>query len=123
MVSDEGKFSSKFSTDIKAGHYQLYCYSDIVRHQLVGDAYAPLLRTVPIRENQLAETELKERSLQCRSSNRIQIDRHLLSIFLNMALLHHKSSECSMAELDSFSAPMTQLSIEEKLFTVVLPMY
>ncbi|KAF0044788.1 hypothetical protein F2P81_003946 [Scophthalmus maximus] len=49
-------------------------------------------------------------------------DRHTsFKFFLNMALLHHKSSECSMAELDLFSAPMTQLSIEEKQFTEVLP--
>ncbi|KAF0039346.1 hypothetical protein F2P81_007581 [Scophthalmus maximus] len=41
--------SAPYPADIKAGHYQLYCYSDIVRHQLVGDAYAPLLRTVPIQ--------------------------------------------------------------------------
>ncbi|KAF0032063.1 hypothetical protein F2P81_016618 [Scophthalmus maximus] len=41
--------SAPYPADIKAGHYQLNCYSDIVRHQLVGDAYAPLLRTVPIQ--------------------------------------------------------------------------
>ncbi|KAF0036502.1 hypothetical protein F2P81_001324 [Scophthalmus maximus] len=41
--------SAPYPADIKAGHYQLYCYSDIVRHQLVGDAYAPLPRTVPIQ--------------------------------------------------------------------------
>jgi len=39
-----------------------------------------------------------------------------------MALLHHKSAECSMAELDLFSAPMTQLSIDEKHYTEVLPL-
>ncbi|KAL7402078.1 hypothetical protein ABVT39_009143 [Epinephelus coioides] len=35
--------------DIKAGNCHLYCYSDVVSHQLVSDAYAPLLRTVPIQ--------------------------------------------------------------------------
>ena len=30
-----------------------------------------------------------------------------------MALLHHKSPECTLAELDLFSVPMTQLSIED----------
>lgn len=39
-----------------------------------------------------------------------------------MALLHHKSPECSMGELDLFSVPMTQLSIDEKLYTEVQPL-
>lgn len=38
-----------------------------------------------------------------------------------MALLHQKSSECTLAELDLFSAPMTQLSIEDKVYTEILP--
>lgn len=39
-----------------------------------------------------------------------------------MALLHHKSAKCSMAELDLFLGPMTQLSTETKLYTEVLPL-
>ncbi|XP_067435528.1 uncharacterized protein F54H12.2-like [Thunnus thynnus] len=39
-----------------------------------------------------------------------------------MALLHQKSAECTMAELDLFSAPMTQLSIDEKLYTEIMPL-
>lgn len=31
-----------------------------------------------------------------------------------MSLLHRKSAGCTLAELDLFSAPMTQLSIEDK---------
>lgn len=43
------KKSAPFPGDAKAGFYHLYCYSDIVSHQIVGDAYAPLLRTLPVR--------------------------------------------------------------------------
>ena len=39
-----------------------------------------------------------------------------------MALLHHKSPECTLAELDLFSAPMTQLSIEDKVYTEIMPL-
>lgn len=39
-----------------------------------------------------------------------------------MALLHNKSSECTLAELDLFSAPMTQLSIEDKIYTEIQPL-
>lgn len=38
-----------------------------------------------------------------------------------MALLHHKSPECTLAELDLFSAPMTQLSIDDKTYTEISP--
>lgn len=38
-----------------------------------------------------------------------------------MALLHQKSPECTLAELDLFSAPMTQLSIEDKIYTEISP--
>ena len=39
-----------------------------------------------------------------------------------MALLHQKSPECTLAELDLFSAPMTQLSIEEKKYQECQPL-
>ncbi len=39
-----------------------------------------------------------------------------------MALLHQKSAECTLAELDLFSAPMTQLSNEDKIYTKILPL-
>lgn len=39
-----------------------------------------------------------------------------------MALLHQKSPECSLTELDLFSAPMTQLSIEDKAYTEIHPL-
>lgn len=38
-----------FPADIKAGFYHLYCYSDVVTPQIVGDAYAPLLRTLRVQ--------------------------------------------------------------------------
>ncbi|XP_071333652.1 uncharacterized protein F54H12.2-like [Trachinotus anak] len=38
-----------------------------------------------------------------------------------MALLHQKSPECTLAELDLFTAPMTQLSIEDKTYTEISP--
>lgn len=37
-----------YPPDIKAGFYHLYCYSDLVQHQVVGDSYAPLLRAIPV---------------------------------------------------------------------------
>lgn len=39
-----------------------------------------------------------------------------------MALLHQKSPECTLAELDLFSAPMTQLSVEDKIYTEISPL-
>jgi len=46
------KFDDKSATypaDINAGATHLYCYSNVVSHQRVGDAFAPLLRTVDIK--------------------------------------------------------------------------
>ena len=39
-----------------------------------------------------------------------------------MALLHQKSAECTLAELDLFSAPMTQLSVEDKKYQEYQPL-
>lgn len=39
-----------------------------------------------------------------------------------MGLLHQKSPKCTIGELDLFSAPMTQLSIEIKFYTEILPL-
>lgn len=39
-----------------------------------------------------------------------------------MSLLHKKSAECTLAELDLFSAPMTQLSIEDKKYQECQPL-
>ncbi|KAI3356498.1 hypothetical protein L3Q82_017703 [Scortum barcoo] len=36
-------------------------------------------------------------------------------------MAHQKSPECTLAELDLFSAPVTQLSIKDKLYTEILP--
>lgn len=41
--------SVHYPTDITAGFNHLFCYSDVVRHQLVGDVFAPLLRIVGIQ--------------------------------------------------------------------------
>lgn len=38
-----------YSADPRAGFYHMYCYSDVVSPQLVGDVYAPLLRTVDVQ--------------------------------------------------------------------------
>nr|XP_054588416.1 uncharacterized protein LOC107374313 [Nothobranchius furzeri] len=38
-----------------------------------------------------------------------------------MSLLHSKSSECTLSELDLFTVPMTQLSIEDKIYSEILP--
>lgn len=34
--------------DMQAGFYMIYCYSDVVEHQMVGDSYAPLLRILRV---------------------------------------------------------------------------
>lgn len=39
-----------------------------------------------------------------------------------MALLHEKSTECIMTELDLYLCPMTQLSIEDKQYTKAFPL-
>lgn len=39
-----------------------------------------------------------------------------------MPLLHQKSPECTLAELDLFNAPMTQLSIEDKNYQECQPL-
>lgn len=39
-----------------------------------------------------------------------------------MALLHQKSSECTLTELDLFSTPMTQYSIDAKTYTEISPL-
>lgn len=38
-----------FTADITGGFNTLYIYTDIVEHQIVGDAYVPLLRCIPVR--------------------------------------------------------------------------
>lgn len=40
--------SKKYYPDIRAGFYTLFVYTDIITHQLVGDSYVQLLRTVEI---------------------------------------------------------------------------
>lgn len=42
------KLSSPHPMDMNAGLYLFYCYSDVVEQQVVGDVYAPLLRTIKI---------------------------------------------------------------------------
>lgn len=39
-----------------------------------------------------------------------------------MALLHHHLHKSRMVELDLFTAPLSQLSLEEKIYTEVLPL-
>lgn len=38
-----------FTADITGGFNTLYVYTDIVDHQVVGDAYVPLLRFIPVQ--------------------------------------------------------------------------
>ena len=46
-----GKGQSKYQPDINRGFHSLYIYCNIVDSQIVGDVYAPLLRTVAIKGN------------------------------------------------------------------------
>ena len=46
-----GAVSSKYQPDVHRGFNALYIYCNIVDSQIVGDVYAPLLRTVAIRGN------------------------------------------------------------------------
>lgn len=38
-----------YPCDLRAGFYHMYCYSDVVAPQMVGDVYAPLLRTIDVK--------------------------------------------------------------------------
>lgn len=38
-----------------------------------------------------------------------------------MSLLHERSNECTLSELDIFTAPLTQMSIEDKCYSEILP--
>uniref|UniRef100_A0A096M8B8 Uncharacterized protein n=1 Tax=Poecilia formosa TaxID=48698 RepID=A0A096M8B8_POEFO len=40
--------SFPYPMDRKAGFYHFYCYSEVIKHQLVGDAYAPPMRTLEV---------------------------------------------------------------------------
>lgn len=47
---ERGYIVGPMRTDIKAGLSSIYIYSNIVEHSIVGDAYAQLLRTIPIND-------------------------------------------------------------------------
>jgi hypothetical protein len=47
----EGRGEAAYPPDIRIGMHALFVYSNIVEPQLVGDAYAPLLRTISVAEN------------------------------------------------------------------------
>ena len=47
-----GYFISYRRTDIKGGISSVYIYSNIVQYSYVGDAYAQLLRTIPVKETE-----------------------------------------------------------------------
>ncbi|GLD70777.1 uncharacterized protein AKAME5_002209500, partial [Lates japonicus] len=52
------KFDQKmapYPADLRAGFYHMYCYCDVVSQQLVGDVYAPLLRTIDIQGTPLVK--------------------------------------------------------------------
>ena len=58
---------SRHTYDISRGFYSLYVYCSIVEPQIVGDAYAPLLRTVAVegdRGQHVIKTFLKPHYLQ-----------------------------------------------------------
>lgn len=42
------RLSAPFPVDMKSGFYQLFCYSDVITHQIVGDVHAPLLQTIKV---------------------------------------------------------------------------
>ena len=47
-----GHFISYRRTDIKGGVSSIYIYSNLVQYSYVGDAYAQLLRTIPVKETE-----------------------------------------------------------------------
>lgn len=48
-------YTSRYLMDTKASFYNLFVYTDLVSETLVGDAYVPLLQTVPIQNHQSGE--------------------------------------------------------------------
>lgn len=48
IVYDHDKIVGDFVMDLNRGLHTFFIYSDIVESQLVGDAYVPLLRTIPV---------------------------------------------------------------------------
>ena len=46
----KGFLTCQRKSDIKAGLNSIYIYTDIVEHSFVGDAYAQLLRVIPVKE-------------------------------------------------------------------------
>ena len=49
MVYDNDKIVSNFVMDLNRGLHTFFVYCDIVESQLVGDAYVPLLRSIPVQ--------------------------------------------------------------------------
>ena len=45
----------KYSSNINAGYYHLYIYSDVAEHNIVGDTLAPLLRVLPFEPGETVE--------------------------------------------------------------------
>lgn len=44
----EGEYVSEYILDLTAGITEIYVYTDIVDSSLVGDAFAPILKIIPI---------------------------------------------------------------------------
>ena len=49
MVYNSSKIVANFVMDLNRGLHTFFVYCDIVESQLVGDAYVPLLRTIPVQ--------------------------------------------------------------------------
>ena len=48
IVYSNSKILAPFCLDLNRGLHTFFVYCDLVQYQLVGDAYVPLLRTVPV---------------------------------------------------------------------------
>lgn len=74
------RIEAEYPADINGGFDNLYIYSNIVQQSDVGDAFAPILSTVPIHTNRWGKTVHHEpknliyRPLQSRIFDTIEID-------------------------------------------------
>lgn len=77
---DEEEIRAEYPADINGGFDNLYVYTNIVQQSDVGDAFAPILSTVPIQSNRWGMTVHHEpknliyRPLQSRIFDTIEID-------------------------------------------------
>lgn len=67
------------------------------------------------------KASVKHRSSQKKKKGSLLSNDIFNTFSFIMARLHQKSSECTLTELESFSAPLTQWSVKNKIIAEILP--